>query len=90
VRDARPFPPRQIIACELERAAPLTAARAAGVPVSIDYDAGFVSGVGFGRVLPGMWPLTEELIDEVITVPLADVARAIKLLAAALEDRLPV
>lgn len=71
----------KIIACELERAAPLTAARAAGAPVSIDYDAGFVSGVGFGRVLPEMWPLTEDLIDEVITVPLADVAHAIKLLA---------
>src|ERR1700734_541700 len=73
----------KIIACELERAAPLTAARAAGAPISIDYDAGFVSGVGFGRVLPEMWPLTEDLIDEVITVPLADVARAIKLLAEA-------
>jgi threonine dehydratase len=72
----------RIIACELERAAPLTAARAAGRPVAIEYDAGFVSGVGFGRVLPEMWPLTEELIDEVITVPLGDVARAIKLLAA--------
>jgi threonine dehydratase len=78
----RALSPRvRIIACELERAAPLTAARAAGAPVSIDYDAGFVSGVGFGRVLPEMWPLTQELIDEVITVPLADVARAIKLLA---------
>jgi threonine dehydratase len=71
----------KIIACELERAAPLTAARAAGAPVSIGYDAGFVSGVGFGRVLPEMWPLAAELIDEVITVTLADVGRAIKLLA---------
>jgi threonine dehydratase len=71
----------KVIACELERAAPLAAARAAGAPVSIDYDAGFVSGVGFGRVLPEMWPLAQELIDEVITVSLADVGRAIKLLA---------
>jgi threonine dehydratase len=28
-----------------------------------------------------MWPLAEELIDEVMTVSLADVGRAIKLLA---------
>ena len=45
------------------------------------HDAGFVSGVGYGSVLPEMWPLLRALIDEVVTVPLAQVAQTIKLLA---------
>jgi threonine dehydratase len=45
------------------------------------HDAGFVSGIGFGQVLPEMWPLARSVIDEVMTVTLAQVAEAIKLLA---------
>lgn len=71
----------KIIACELASANPLQSAFAAGRPVVIPHDAGFVSGIGYGQILPEMWPLARSLIDGVITVTLAQVARAIKLLA---------
>ncbi len=74
-------PEVKIIACELASAHPLQAAFAAGAPIATPHDAGFVSGVGYGSILPEMWPLLRELIDEVITVPLAQVAWTIKLLA---------
>ncbi|HEX3913755.1 MAG TPA: pyridoxal-phosphate dependent enzyme [Steroidobacteraceae bacterium] len=74
-------PEVKIIACELASAHPLSSAFAAGGPVSTTHQAGFVSGVGFGQVLPEMWPLARSLIDEAVTVTLAQVADAIRLLA---------
>ena len=74
-------PAVKIIACELASAHPLQLAFAAGHPVPVPHEAGFVSGVGYGQVLPEMWPLARSLIDEVLTVTLAQVAQAIKLLA---------
>jgi threonine dehydratase len=74
-------PKVKIIACELASAHPLQSAFAAGHPIMAPHDAGFVSGIGYGQVLPEMWPLARSLIDEVITVTLAQVAQAIKLLA---------
>jgi threonine dehydratase len=71
----------KIIACELASAHPLQSAFAAGAPIAVPHDAGFVSGVGYGQVLPEMWPLARSLIDAVVTVTLAQVAQAIKLLA---------
>jgi threonine dehydratase len=73
-------PDVKVIACELESARPLAAARAAGHPVSTPHEAGFVSGVGYGTVLPEMWPLLQSLIDEVVSVSLAETAAAIKTL----------
>lgn len=70
----------RVIACELDSAHPLKAAREAGGPVATAHDAGFVSGVGYGAVLPEMWPLLTTLIDEVLTVSLADVAHTIRTL----------
>jgi threonine dehydratase len=74
-------PKVKIIACELSSAHPLQSAFQAGAPTQTTHDAGFVSGVGFGTVLPEMWPLVKSLIDDVVTVSLAQVAAAIKLLA---------
>jgi threonine dehydratase len=71
----------RIIACELETAQPMTAAMQAGRPVTVPYDSGFVSGVGFGTILPEMWPLASRLIDHTITVTLAEVAAAVKTMA---------
>jgi threonine dehydratase len=73
-------PKVKIIACELETAHPCKAAMAAGTPVETAHDAGFVSGVGFGTVLPEMWPLISSHVDGVITVTLAEVASAIKVM----------
>ncbi len=71
-------PDVKIIACELTSAHPLKAAFDAGVPTETPHAPGFVSGVGFGSVLPEMWPLLSALIDDIITVSLAEVAAAIK------------
>jgi threonine dehydratase len=74
-------PAVKIVACELESAQPLASAFRAGKPVEVAHDPGFVSGVGYGTVLAEMWPLIQRSIDDVITVSLADVARAIRDLA---------
>jgi threonine dehydratase len=74
-------PEVKVIACELESARPLAAALAAGHPVPTEHEAGFVSGVGYGTVLPEMWPLIKSLIHEVVTVSLAETAAAVKTLA---------
>jgi threonine dehydratase len=74
-------PSVKIVACELESAQPLAAAFRAGKPVEVAHTAGFVSGVGYGTVLPEMWPLIQSSIDDVVIVPLAEVARAIRDLA---------
>lgn len=70
----------KIIACELASAHPVKAAFAAGAPTATPYEPGFVSGVGFGSVLPEMWSLVKGSIDEVITVSLPEVAAAIKVM----------
>jgi threonine dehydratase len=75
-------PDVKIIACELASAHPLKAAFAAGGPAETAHAPGFVSGVGFGTVLPEMWPLAKAMIDDVITVSLAEVAAAINALVA--------
>jgi threonine dehydratase len=71
----------KVIACELASAHPLKAAIDAGAPVDTAHEAGFVNAVGFGTVLPEMWPLVSTMIDGIIIVTLAEVAAAIKSLA---------
>jgi threonine dehydratase len=75
-------PKVKIIACELSSAHPLKAAIAAGGPAETPHAPGFVSGVGFGTVLPEMWPLSKAMIDDVITVSLPEVAAAINTMVA--------
>lgn len=71
----------KVIACELESARPFSQALSAGRVVSNEARAGFVSGVGFHSLLPEIWPLAREMIDGALTVSLAEVAAAIRLLA---------
>ncbi len=71
----------RIVACELDSAQPMRAAMAAGGPVTVEARPGFVSGVGYGSVLPEMWPLVSAMIDEVVTVSLEQVRAAIRHLA---------
>ncbi|MEA3028805.1 MAG: threonine dehydratase [Sphingomonadales bacterium] len=72
----------RIIAVETDTAMPLKGALEAGGPVTVPREASFVDGIGSTRVLDAMWPLLERLIDEVITVSLAEVEAAIRRLAA--------
>ena len=67
------------MACEVETAAPLSAALAAGRPRQIDYVPSFVDGIGAKGVLDEMWPLASRLLDGAAVVPLAETAAAVKL-----------
>lgn len=74
-------PSLAIYACEVEGAAPLSASLAAGTPVSIENRRSFVDGIGGRSVFPEMWPLARELLAGALTVPVADVANAVRLIA---------
>ena len=75
-------PDVKVYGCEVETAAPLATALAAGHPEPIDYTPSFVDGIGGKTVLPEMWPLIEQLIADSLVVPLRDVADAVALLVA--------
>jgi threonine dehydratase len=74
-------PGTKIITAEPDTAAALAAAFAAGHPADVDYHASFVDGSGSRRVLDSMWPLVEPLVDEALSIPVADVAEAVRTLA---------
>jgi len=71
-------PQVRVVACESELATPLTAALQAGRPVTVPCVPGFISGIGAASVLPGMWPLLQEFVDDVVVVSLRDVAAAMR------------
>jgi len=71
----------RVIACEVDTAAPLSAALAAGGPVPTPYTASFVDGIGGKSVLAEMWPLASRLLDGALSSSLDDVAAAVRLLA---------
>jgi len=75
-------PEVKVYACEVDTAAPLAAALAAGSPVAIDHQRSFVDGIGGKSVLPEMWPLLEQLVAGSLVVTLRDVADAVGLLVA--------
>jgi threonine dehydratase len=74
-------PATRIYAAEVETAAPLAAAFAAGRPQQVAYTASFVDGIGSPSVVAEMWPLVSLLLDSSLVVPLAEVAAAVRLLA---------
>jgi threonine dehydratase len=79
VRQLRPS--TKVFAAEPETAAPLAASLAAGAPGYFDkWQSSFVDGAGGKSVLPTMWPLLSQLNGSIV-VTLAEVARAMKLVA---------
>jgi threonine dehydratase len=74
-------PSVRIVTAEPETAAPLAASLAAGRPVEIEYAPSFVDGAGGRALLPTMWARAQELVDEAVAVPLAEVEEAVRLLA---------
>jgi threonine dehydratase len=74
-------PRTKIITAEPEGGAALAAALAAGQPVTVDFHASFVDGAGSRRVLDSMWPWVAPLVDRAVSVPVSDVATAIRTLA---------
>jgi threonine dehydratase len=79
VRELRPGVP--VYGCEVETAAPLAAALAAGGPVDCNRTATFVDGIGGPIVLSEMWPPVRRLLAGSIVVSLAEVSAAIRVLA---------
>lgn len=74
-------PDTRIVAGESEAASPLRAAFDAGSPVEIPVSDSFITGMGVSSVLAAMWPIAASLIDDVVTVSLAEVADAVRRLA---------
>ncbi len=74
-------PDTKIFTAEPATAAALAAAFAAGQPTDVDYQPSFVDGAGSRRVLDTMWPLVRPLVDGALSIPVAEVAAAVRLLA---------
>jgi threonine dehydratase len=74
-------PDTKIFTAEPATGAALAAAFAAGQPTTVDYQPSFVDGSGSRRVLDTMWPLVAPLVDEALSIPVAEVAAAVRLLA---------
>lgn len=79
IRALRPEVP--VYAAEIDGAAPLAAALAAGRPVRIEQRRSFVDGIGSGSVLAKMWPLVSDVLAGSIVVSLDEVQAALRLLA---------
>jgi threonine dehydratase len=75
-------PSARIVAAEPATGAPLSAAFAAGSPTKIEFERSFVDGAGGPALLPGMWERAQELVDEAVAVPIAEVEEAVRLLAS--------
>jgi len=73
-------PEVRVLAAEVETAAPLSAALAAGAPCPVDYTPSFVDGIGGKGLLEEMWPLVSGLIDGSLVVSLSEVAAALRLM----------
>jgi threonine dehydratase len=74
-------PRTRVYAIEVDTAAPLTASFALGSPATVVPVRTFIDGMGGKAVLPDMWSLAQELLAGVLTVSVAQVAAAVKLLA---------
>jgi threonine dehydratase len=70
----------RVLAAEVSTAAPLRASLDAGKPVGIEHVKSFVDGIGGRSVLPAMWPLVRQVVDDALVVSLDQVADAIRVL----------
>jgi threonine dehydratase len=74
-------PRTRVYTVEPDTAAPLAASLAAGEPRTVEYRPSFVDGAGGRLVLPPMWPLLQEIVDQGFVASLDDTAAAVRLLA---------
>jgi threonine dehydratase len=74
-------PEVEILATEVDTAAPLTASLASGTPTSIRRTPSFVDGIGGNSVLEEMWPLASTLLSGSRVVSVSSICEAIRLLA---------
>jgi threonine dehydratase len=74
-------PQVRIYAAEIETAAPLAAALAAGEPRAVEYQPSFVDGIGSKMVFANMFEHARKLLDVSIVVTLHEAAQAMRLVA---------
>lgn len=74
-------PRTKVYAVEVDTAAPLTASFAAGERTPVNRLPSFVDGIGSGGVSEEMWPLAQSLLAGTVSVTVAEVAAAVRLLA---------
>jgi threonine dehydratase len=72
----------RVYAAEVDSAAPFAASLAAGHPTSVETTASFVDGIGSKGVFEQMWPLASRLLAGSLVASVAEVADAVRLLAA--------
>ena len=75
-------PAVRMVLVESEAAQPAAAALKNGRPTTVPHRQGFVDGMGSTTVLEEMWPLLREVADRATCVSFAQIADAIRLLAA--------
>lgn len=75
-------PDCRIYAAEVATAAPLSASLKAGSVQTVDYQPSFVDGIGSRTVFPQMLERARPLMDGALVASLAEVAAAVRLLAA--------
>lgn len=73
-------PSIDVFACEIETAAPLTAAFKNNKVTEIQMQTSWVDGIGSSSVLDEMWPLVQTYVDGSIVVTLGETAKALKVL----------
>lgn len=74
-------PQCRVLAAEVATAAPLRVSLDAGAPSAIEHSPSFVDGIGGRSVLPAMWPLVRQVVDDSVVVGLDEVEEAIRSLA---------
>jgi threonine dehydratase len=75
-------PETRMVVVESQASQPAAAALAAGQPTRVRHDQSFVDGMGSSTVLEEMWPLVRQCVDSAMCVSFAEIAAAIRLLAA--------
>jgi threonine dehydratase len=78
----------RVVACEVESSTPFASARKSARPVAVTRGPSWIDGIGSQSVLPDMWPLVSNLIDDVIVVKQSEAQVALRRLAC--ESRLIV
>jgi len=73
-------PETKVLTVEPETGAPFAASFAAGSPQPIEYSKSFVDGAGGPVVLPKMWGIDSQLVDEALSASLDETAGAVRLL----------
>jgi threonine dehydratase len=74
-------PSCEVVAVEVATAAPLAASLKAAAPVTVDYRASFVDGIGSKTVMPHMFALAQDYLAGSLVASLDEVSGAIRVLA---------